>query len=391
MGKQTIEHMNIAVVVSHPQLKELIKLYIKSGKVLFIWGAIGVGKSDMVRAAGKELAQEHTELVEVKTKEGTELKAEAKPLIYAESIDHVNDLGYFNVLDIRLSQMDPSDLRGLPIFDKENNVTRWLPPNSFPKEGYGIMFFDEFNLSPPLVQSSSYQLILSKLLGDYKLPVGYGIVCAGNRISDRANTFELAAPLKNRQGHVELKTPSVEDWTEWATKHAIDIRIISFLNVRQGCIHTFDPKSKENAFATPRTWEFTSDLVKEIPSEDQERLKMVMASMVGTDNANEFISFLKLRDQLRPIDEYIKNADTIDIPDDMALQWALISGIVEYFKAKPNETTLKGVVKLSKRMSEEYATFLLKLMWAVDNSIQTKIVKIPEANELAKKLWKFLR
>lgn len=389
--------MNIAVVVNHNQLKDLIKRYIGSGKVLFIWGAIGVGKSDTVRAAGKELAAEHTELITVKVKgkgqEPDTEKTEEKPtpLEYSESIAHINDPKYFNIMDIRLSQMDPSDLRGLPIFDKENNVTRWLPPNNFPKSGYGIMFFDEFNLSAPLIQSSSYQLILSKILGDYVMPPGYGIVCAGNRISDRANTFELAAPLKNRQGHVELKTPSVEDWTEWAAKNSVDPRIISFLNVKQGAIHTFDPKSKENAFATPRTWEFCSDLIKSIPSEEQEYLKLVTASMVGTDNANELIAFLKLRDQLRPIKEYIENAETIDLPDALDLQWALISGIVEYFKNKPNESTLKGVVKLSKRMSEEYATFLLKLMWAVDNSIQTKIVKIPEANELAKKLWKFLR
>ena len=281
MGKQTIEHMNIAVVISHLELKELIKLYIKSGKVLFIWGAIGVGKSDTVRAAAKEIAAEYTVLTTKKGKDGKEEQVlEAHPLNYCEGIDHLNDETYYNVLDIRLSQMDPSDLRGLHIFDKENNVTRWLQPNSFPKTGHGIMFFDEFNLSPPLVQSSSYQLILSKLLGDYKMPSGYGIVCAGNRISDRANTFELAAPLKNRQGHVELKVPSVEDWTEWAAKHSVDPRIISFLNVRQGSLHTFDVKSKENAFATPRTWEFGSDLIKGISSDDQTHLKMILASMV---------------------------------------------------------------------------------------------------------------
>jgi len=380
--------MNIAVVVNHSQLVELIKLYFKQKKVLFVWGPIGVGKSDSVREAARQLASENTSKKE--NKEGKLVNVSA-PLKYSEGIDHINDTEYFNLLDIRLSQMDPSDLRGLPIFDKENNVTKWLPPDAFPKNGSGILFFDEFNLSPPLVQSSSYQLILSKVLGNYKLPEGYGIVCAGNRIGDRANTFEMAAPLKNRQGHVELKCPSVEDWTTWAAAHGIDTRILSFLNLRQTAIHTFDPKSKENAFATPRTWEFTSDLIKDVPTEDRERLMVIVASMVGTDNANEFINFLKLRDNLKPIEDYINQADTIELPEALDLQWALISSLVEYFKAHPTEKTLRGVVKLCNRFSEEYATFLLKLMWAVDQSIQTKIVKMPESAALVKKFWKFLR
>jgi len=381
MGRQTIEHTNIAPILNHQQLNWLIKRYIKARQVLFICGPIGVGKSDGVRQAARDLAGE--------------MKLE-----YTESIKRINDEKAYVVMDIRLSQMDPSDLRGLPIFDKENNVTRWLPPNSFPKTGHGLLFFDEENLAAPLVQASSYQLILSKCLGDYVLPDGYSIVAAGNRITDKANIFDLAAPLANRQGHVELRCPTPEEWGDWAIKNNVDPRIVGFIQFRQAALHTFDPKSKEKAFATPRTWAMSSSLIYDPDVDpkhvnetmtDPEMLILALGSMVGNGNANDFVAFQKLKTQLHPIEDYVKNGDTIDLPDDVGLTWALITSLVEYFRAHPQDKTLLGIVKVSKRISEEYATFMLKLMWAVDNSIQARLIKMPEANELAKKLWKFLQ
>jgi MoxR-like ATPase len=142
------EQVSVAVQVRHDQLKELVKLYYKAKKALFVWGATGVGKSQVVRQAAMEIAQE-------------------LGLEYTEDVKHLNDEKYFVVIDIRLSQSDPSDLRGIPIYDKEHMATVWLPPELFPRKGYGIIFFDELNLSPPLVQASAYQLILDRRLGTY--------------------------------------------------------------------------------------------------------------------------------------------------------------------------------------------------------------------------------
>lgn len=122
----------------------------------------------------------------------------------------------------------------------------------FPRKGNGIIFFDELNLAPPLVQASAYQLILDRRLGTYTVPNGFLLIAAGNRLEDRASVFEMSAPLKNRFGHCQLREPSVEGWTRWAVDHDIDMRIIGFLNFRRTALYTFDPKLKENAFATPR-------------------------------------------------------------------------------------------------------------------------------------------
>ena len=363
-----------AIEVDHKTLKQLIKLYYKAGKSLFIWGTTGIGKSQQVRETARELARE-------------------LELEYSEDIRDINKEDKFLVIDVRLSQMDPSDLRGIPVWDKEQRATIWLPPESFPRKGKGIIFFDEMNLAPPLVQASAYQMILDRRLGTYIVPDGYMLVGAGNRLEDRANVFEMASPLKNRFGHCQLNVPSVEAWTDWAAKHEIDVRIIGYLNYKQSMLFTFNSKLKENAFATPRSWEATSNLIKDIPSTDLTWLQTVAATQVGVGAASELATFIRIKDRLKPIDYYLKNPEKCELPDEsreMDLIWALITSLAEYYKAHTDIKTLTNIVKLLRRLNEEYAVFTLKLLTAVDKQCSRKLIKIPEASKLAKALANFL-
>lgn len=369
---RTIEKMSqTAIKVTHAQLELVIIKYYKAKRALFCWGTMGIGKSFKVRDAARTLAKEMN-------------------LEFTEDLSHINDPKYFLVIDVRLSQCDPSDLRGIPVFEKEDLSTRWCPPSTFPRKGTGIILFDELNLAPPLVQASAYQFILDRQLGEYVVPEGYSVIGAGNRLEDRANVFEMASPLSNRMGHVQLDPPSVETWTTWAARNDIDPRVIGYLNFKQGSLFAFDTRLKEKAFGTPRTWHFVSDLIKDIPTSNLPMLKLYTGSLVGEGEATSFTGFLKLKDQLSPIAEYFKRPETINLPEKVDLRWALVTSVVEYYKAHNNDKTLLGLIKLLKRFSEEYAVFTLKLSYAIDPSIQAKLQKIPEATSLAQKLWKFI-
>jgi len=372
MNKSQTEKMsNVAIEVTHEELEETIVKFYKAKRALFIWGTMGIGKSHKIRDAAKRLAKELGKT-------------------FTEDLSHLNDDNYFVVVDIRLSQCDPSDLRGIPAWDKTKNATVWLPPSTFPRTGYGIITFDEMNLAPNLVQASAYQFILDRRLGEYIVPDGFSVIAAGNRLEDRANVFEMAAPLSNRMGHVQLNPPSVQAWTKWASEHDVDPRVIGYLNFKQGSLFAFEHNMKEKAFGTPRTWEFVSDLIKGIPTKNLTQLKLYVGSLVGEGEAVTFVGFLKLRDKLRPIEEYFKNAKTISLPEEVDLQWALVTSVIEYFKANNNQKTLLGLVELLKRFSEEYAVFTLKLAYVFDPSIQPKLQKIQGATALAQKLWKFI-
>lgn len=189
-----------------------------------------------------------------------------------------------------------------------------------------------------------------------------------------------------------LREPSVEAWTRWAVDHDIDMRLIGFLNFRRTAIYTFDPKLKENAFATPRAWQHLSELISEIKSDELSLIQQIAATQVGVGMAGELATFIRVKDKLKPMDYYLKDPDNCDLPDENTqpdLVWALITSFAEYYKAHTDAPTLTKILAVLKRMNEEYAVFTLKLMVTVDRSLTQKIIKIPTASKLARKLIDF--
>ena len=113
---------------------------------LMIWGAPGIGKSSVVEAVAKK-----------------------------QNID---------LIDLRISQLAPTDLRGIPV--PAENKASWYPPDFLPTAGKGILFLDEINMAPPAVQGIAQQLILDRKVGSYQVPDGWFIWSAGNRKEDKA-------------------------------------------------------------------------------------------------------------------------------------------------------------------------------------------------------------
>ena len=99
-------------------------------------------------------------------------------------------------------------------------------------DGKGILFFDELNAAPPLVQASLYQLTLDRRIGEYVLPDGWKIVAAGNRAEDRSIVFRMPNALSNRFTHLDFEV-DYEDWRIWAIDRGIHPMIIGFLGLRR--------------------------------------------------------------------------------------------------------------------------------------------------------------
>lgn len=161
------------------------------------------------------------------------------------------------MVDIRLAQMEPTDLRGIPFRDGGEVV--WSTPSLLPRLGrdgaQGILFLDEITSAPATVTAAAYQLILDRRLGDYRVPEGWAIVAAGNRLGDRGVTYQMPAPLANRFAHYEIE-PDLDDWIVWAHARDIDARLIAFLRFRPDLLFSFEPARASAAFPTPRSWEY---------------------------------------------------------------------------------------------------------------------------------------
>ena len=292
---------------------------------LFIWGAPGIGKSSIVKAIAEE-----------------------------------NGLKF---IDLRLSLLDPTDLKGIPFFDGESREGVWAKPSFLPGEedkSSGILFLDEINTAPPAVQASAYQLILDRCVGEYRLPDGWSIVAAGNRESDRGVIYRMPPPLANRFVHFEMEVDFGE-WKHWAYERGVDTSIIAFLAFDKSMLFTFDPLSSEKSFATPRSWEYVDRIVK---SGIEEGLILESISgAVGREAAINYISFKRVMRVLPDLSAILSGEiGTIENSDDPRVMMALSIGLVNLLKESEEERHIEHVLSFSLGLPGEYAIMLVKDM-----------------------------
>ena len=68
----------------------------KTKRPVFLWGPPGIGKSEVVAEIAHELGGA--------------------------------------IIDLRMAQMEPTDIRGIPYFNKDNGKMDWAPPVDLPDE-----------------------------------------------------------------------------------------------------------------------------------------------------------------------------------------------------------------------------------------------------------------
>jgi MoxR-like ATPase len=226
--------------------------------------------------------------------------------------------------DVRALLLDPVDLRGLPFLASDGR-SKWATPEFLPQNGSGILFLDELNAAPAMVQASCYQLVLDRKLGEYTLPEGWAIIAAGNRDSDRAVTTRMPTPLRNRFVHLEFEV-DVQEWSEWAIQGAIRPEVIAFLRFRPELLSAFDRDA--NAFPSPRSWEFVSRILDSLDSQSNPTIEHeVIAGAVGTGAATEFSAFLRMLRELPNIDAILLNPTQESVPDNAAARYAVASAL----------------------------------------------------------------
>ena len=235
----------------------------KTKRPVFLWGPPGIGKSELVANMAEEM-QGH-------------------------------------MIDLRLGQMDPTDIRGIPFYNKEANVMDWAPPIELPTEELAsqypviVLFLDEMNSAAPSVQSAAYQLILNRRVGKYKLPDNVVMVAAGNREGDKGVTYKMPSPLANRFVHLEMR-PDFDAWQRWAVQNNIHKDVVGYVSFAKQDLFDFDPKSSSRAFATPRSWTFVSQLLEsDLPTNIETDL---VAGTVGDGTAVKFMAHRKVAGQM---------------------------------------------------------------------------------------------
>jgi hypothetical protein len=291
------------------------------------------------------------------------------------------------VIDIRLSQMEPSDLRGIPF--RNNNLVEWATPAMLPnveRHGEtGVLFLDEITSAVPSVSAAAYQLILDRRLGEYEVPKGWAIFAAGNRQGDRGVSYTMPAPLANRFAHFEVAV-NLDDWVAWAYQNNIDERIIGFLRFRPELLFDFDPAHNPVAFPSPRSWEFAHRAL--IKFQDLPNLLLgTLQACVGPSAGIELKAFIDSLDQMPDLDAILRG-EVSTAPKEIDLQYAIAAALVgRAIRAKDSDQSAMITGKIldyakvfqAKEMGVMLVSDLLR-------AIGDDIFAVPEFNQWAESI-----
>ena len=284
--------MSESRTVNSIQARKALLQAFKVQRPVFLWGPPGIGKSELVEGITEEL-------------DGL-------------------------MIDLRLGQMEPTDIRGIPFYNKEIGKMDWAPPIDLPDEETAsqypvvVLFLDELNSAAPSVQAAAYQLILNRRVGKYRLPKNVVMVAAGNRESDKGVTYRMPTPLANRCIHVEMKTDFAA-YQIWAVQNKIHQDVVGYLSFAKQDLYDFDSKSSSRAFATPRTWTFVSELLQNDDGDD-ETLTNLVAGTVGEGLAVKFMAHRKISSRLpQPEDILAGKVHELEIKEVSAMYSLVIS------------------------------------------------------------------
>ena len=352
--------------VTSAQARKAILAAFNVKRPVFLWGPPGIGKSEVVEEITNELG------------------------------------GY--MIDLRMAQMEPTDIRGIPFFNRDNGKMDWAPPIDLPDAELAsqypivVLFLDEMNSAAPSVQAAGYQLILNRRVGKYVLPDNVVIVAAGNRESDKGVTYRMPMPLANRFIHVEMR-PDFNSWQDWAVDKSIHKDVVGYLSFAKQDLYDFDSKSASKAFATPRSWSFVSDLLAD-ESLDEETLFTLVAGAVGEGLAAKFKTHRKFVGKMPQPADILSGKVTDLAVKEISAMYALTTGMCYELRDAKNS---KDVSK--DQLTEMMGNFLAFMMANFEtelvimgSKIAIKTYQIPidtsklkNFNEFYQKYGKFIK
>lgn len=324
--------------VNVEQAHEILRTMMSTDIVPFLWGAPGIGKSSIVKQLASELE--------------------------------------WDIIDLRLSLLNPVDLRGLPIVDKKSHTSEWLKPGFLPTDSDkkpGILFLDEINLAHQSVQAAAYQLILDKKLGEYHFPKHWKIVAAGNREIDKANVYKISAPLANRFIHLNV----IEDWKiwkKWAKNNGIRSEITNFIILRPNLFLQM-PENNQKAFPSPRSWSFLSDTLNAFNytgGEPSEILMSVISGTIGDGPGKEFGAWLaefNLRDIEKLVEKFYETG-SITLPKEQSVRYGIVRKVFQDYVDKT--ITVATLEKFKSHLEPEESEIVAQLEVKHQKAISAK-------------------
>lgn len=252
------------------------------------------------------------------------------------------------LIDERLSDCDPTDLKGFPRIDPVTGRATYVPMSTFPIEGDALpfiagtkkpyegwlLFLDELTNADDDVKKAAYKLILDRMVGQFKLHARCAIMAAGNEAKDGALAGELGTALQSRVMHITIEVDK-DAWMSYAIEKDIDHHIRDFINFKPELLYNFKADHTDKTFSSPRTWFFADRLIKQHGLDDEDMFPL-LAGELSEGVATEFMQFCTIYKSLPTVDEILAGPDWARMPpkEELSTLFALCGIVASALNAK---------------------------------------------------------
>ncbi|MBP3238881.1 MAG: AAA family ATPase [Lachnospiraceae bacterium] len=281
----------------------------------------------------------------------------------SQAVKQIGEKYGYKVIDLRLAQMSEVEIGGLIYPNEDHTKTRWLSPEILPDEERDgkntILLLDEITSCSKRVQVAAYQLILDRRVGQYTLPEGTFVIGLGNREDDEGVYIRLASPLADR---FEIHNIDV-DFSVWKNDYAVPYGIhpyvLKYLVFKPAALHTQSANPDSMVFATPRSWERVSNILKCDSDISNPVVLNKIAGNIGMTEANQFVGFVKKAREMVNVDDFLDGRAAV--PKDPSEMVMLINAMAEKLGFLRSVTSPKELDRGQRKLVERVLEAMFSL------------------------------
>lgn len=318
----------MACTIEEAKQKILNKLYWEEGvssEPVILWGAPGLGKTEMIvslicdrllKELENNFLTEGKKLADQGFKSGTpefdkfvaSYEADKKLLEFEFVSQELLEKLAQHLLVLRLAERPIEQLQGVVVPSISDNFARFVMPENLVKireSSWGIVFLDELDKASDSKFGAATHILENNVIGDFHLPKGWVVIAACNREEDSHLSNPVPPELRNRAANIEIEQ-SIACWIRWAQKRNIRPDLILFHKFSNGEWLAKYDLEQSYSFPTPRTWAKASRAINRLeakikPQSAQDKEKFFDLSVrgeledfVGREAATAYYTYRKL-------------------------------------------------------------------------------------------------
>jgi hypothetical protein len=267
-----------------------------------------------------------------------------------------------------------------PWYPGARNVTVFMPDGTVFEKGLytgpvpriGICFLDEWGQAQDDSKAAAAELLLNGEVGNTRLPMGWRVIAASNRLSDRAGVIRPLTFITNRRMELSIDA-HLGTWEDWAASLPENLRphhlTLSFAHGEPGLVFKDAVPAGDAPFCTPRTLVLMDRDLRALRSDEDIELgrlpmdniaREVCSGWIGGGESAQYFMHIKFSDELPRIEDIEADPMKAKLPPKRDAQMVCAFKIAHHV----GKTNVDQILKYMERLNIEMQILAVKTITA---------------------------